>query len=162
MQIALTSFLKSMPKIIKLQILTIYLIFIIAIFQTNLFSGTFHHCYYEHVGLQIKQKNQLIVSKWDCLNYGGEWVRPDLNFDTIFDSIATLASINSREGWVSVLWSIVDSKGVDEEPVRDNRIIEGKLYTFAVMFFIALILVNLFVGVVVETFNRQKTLSSYN
>ena len=40
------------------------------------------------------------------------------------------------------------------QPVRDYRIIEGKLYTFAVMFFISLILANLFVGVVVETFNR--------
>lgn len=24
----------------------------------------------------------LIKTKWDCLNYGGEWVNPDLNFDT--------------------------------------------------------------------------------
>ena len=94
------------------------------------------------------------MTKWDCLNYGGEWIRPDLNFDTIFDSMATLSSISSTEGWTSVLWDITDSKDIDVVPVKNYKEVEGKIYTFAVMFFITLILVNLFVGVVVETFNR--------
>ena len=54
-------------------------------------------------------------------------MRPDLNFDTVFDSIATLASINSMEGWISVLLNTVDSKGIDLEPERDYNVIEGKL-----------------------------------
>ena len=88
------------------------------------------------------------------MNYGGEWIRPDLNFDTIFDSLATLTSISSKEGWTSVLEDITDSNDIDKVPIKNNKEVEGKIYTFAVMFFISLILVNLFVGVVVETFNR--------
>jgi hypothetical protein len=29
----------------------------------------------------------------DCYNYGGEWVVPDLNFDTTMTSILTLLTI---------------------------------------------------------------------
>ncbi len=30
---------------------------------------------------------------YDCINYGGEWVEPDLNFDTTFTSMLTLVTI---------------------------------------------------------------------
>ena len=30
---------------------------------------------------------------WDCLNYGGEWTKPDLNFDTTMNSMLTLVTI---------------------------------------------------------------------
>ena len=53
-----------------------------------------------------------------------------------------------------MLWDITDSKAIDQAPIKNFKEVEGKIYTFAVMFFISLILANLFVGVVVETFNR--------
>lgn len=30
---------------------------------------------------------------WDCINYGGEWMTPDLNFDTTLNSLLTLITI---------------------------------------------------------------------
>jgi hypothetical protein len=32
----------------------------------------------------VKGFTQFIVTKYDCLNYGGEWINSDLNFDTTF------------------------------------------------------------------------------
>ena len=72
-----------MPVILKLQGLSMFMIFIIAIMQTNMFSGTFSRCYTEHLGLTKMQISQLILDKWQCLSYGGEWITPDLNFDTL-------------------------------------------------------------------------------
>ena len=46
---------------------------------------------------------------WDCYDYGGHWMNPDLNFDTAMNSSVTLIAIQSTEGWVGVLWSSVDA-----------------------------------------------------
>jgi len=41
----------------------------------------------------IPGMTQFIQTKWDCLNYGGEWINSDLNFDTTTTSIITLITI---------------------------------------------------------------------
>ena len=63
-----------------------FLVFILAIVELNLLAGKFHRCYTEHISLSPKQNVNLILNKWDCLNYGGEWIKPNLNFDTLNDS----------------------------------------------------------------------------
>ena len=119
-----------------------------------MFSGTFYRCYTEHLGLEYLQERENILTKWDCLNYGGEWIRPDLNFDSLIDSYMTLSSIMSTEGWVQVLWNIVDSNKVDYSPVKDNKLVLGTIFILTLFFIISLLFLNLFVGVVIETFTR--------
>lgn len=46
---------------------------------------------------------------WDCHNYGGEWINPDLNFDTVMNSFLTLVAIQSTECWINVLWNSIDA-----------------------------------------------------
>lgn len=53
---------------------------------------------------------------WDCINYGGEWVQPDLNFDTTLNSVLTLVTIQTTEGWIDVMWSSVDAVGPYMQP----------------------------------------------
>ena len=162
LQVALTALLKSMPKILKLQALNMFLIFIIAIVQTNLLSGTFYRCYTDHLSLSSLQVKKLIKTKWQCLDYGGEWIAPDLNFDTLGQSFITLSSIATTEGWIQVLWNSVDAVGVDQTPEPNYRVYGRALYTLAILFVISLLFLNLFIGVVIDTFNRQKELNSYN
>lgn len=94
----------------------------------------------------------LIVSKWDCLNYGGEWFNKDSNFDSLGESIITLFSIATTEGWTAVMWDGVDETQLDYLPKVNNQIVW-------VLFFIGFIVVgslfvlNLFVGVVINTFD---------
>lgn len=57
------------------------------------------------------------MNKWDCLNYGGEWINPDLNFDTMKSSVITLFTVQSTEGWIGVMWSAVDGVGIDKQPI---------------------------------------------
>ena len=117
MQLALSALMKSMPLIIELQLLTMFFLFMLAISQTMMYSGKFYHCYTEHLpGFNGWRTRQLIDTKFDCLNYGGEWIRPDLNFDNLSDSFETLVSIASGEGWTSVLWATTDAYIVDYEP----------------------------------------------
>ena len=65
-----------MPKILELLSLVVLFVFMFAVLETYLFSGKFNYCYTEHLKLHIRQEKQLIKTKWDCLNYGGEWHKP--------------------------------------------------------------------------------------
>ena len=131
-----------------------FLTFIIAIQQTNLYSGMFSYCYTEHLEITNRQQRTLIKTKWDCLNYGGEWFVPDLNFDTLANSFQTLSTTASTEGWTQVLWNSIDSTQIDQVPVKDSNLILGVITTFVNFFITSLLFLNLFVGVVVDTFNR--------
>jgi hypothetical protein len=59
----------------------------------TLFGGLFWSCSYDHLPLSYKQTETLIQSKWDCINYGGEWINADYNFDTTMWSVSVLFSI---------------------------------------------------------------------
>ena len=49
LQLALQALMKSMTLIIELQLLTMFFLFMLAISQTMMYSGKFHHCYTEHL-----------------------------------------------------------------------------------------------------------------
>ena len=107
-----------------------------------------------HLGWKQWKTKQLVKNKWDCLNYGGEWIRPDLNFDTLNRSFTTLMTISSTEGWTQVLWSTTDAVDIDAEPVRDSRKYFGPVFQIVILFIISILFLNLFIGVVTDTFNR--------
>ena len=161
MKVAITSLLKSIPSIVNLQIIVLFFIFLFAILQTTLFSGSFSRCHTDHLDLSLGQRRQLIINKWDCLNFGGEWVKPDLNFDDTMASMLSLATIQSTEGWIDVMWDSIDAVGPNMQPVENNNIYYG-VYMMFLIIIICMLFLNLFVGVVIETFNREKNMLSYN
>ena len=90
---------------------------------------------------------------WDCYDYGGEWITPDANYDTTLSSLLTLITVQSTEGWIDVLWNSVDAVEPYYQPKLNNRIIMIP-YTMIVVICICLLFIELFVGVVTETFNH--------
>ena len=92
---------------------------------------------------------------WNCLDYGGEWVEPDLNFDTTMNSMLTLVTIQTTEGWIDVMWSSVDAVGPYLSPKVDSNLFMIP-YTCILVIMICMLFIELFVGVVTETFNAQK------
>ena len=38
----------------------------------------------------IGELGLVINNKFDCINFGGQWIKADNNFDDIFESILTL------------------------------------------------------------------------
>lgn len=111
LKVAITSLFNSIPSIINLQIIVLFFIFLFAILQTTLFSGSFNYCHMDHLSLGLDYQRAHIKDQWDCINYGGEWVNPDLNFDSTMQSMLTLATIQSTEGWIGVMWGSVDAVG---------------------------------------------------
>jgi hypothetical protein len=92
-------------------------------------------------------------SKWDCLDRGGSRVIRDGNFDHVFMSILELFIMVTTEGWTASMWAGVDASKVDYSPVEDYH----PLSIFYYMIFTvvgSLFVLNLFVGVVINTFNQ--------
>jgi len=91
-----------------------------------------------------------------CLQQGGHWIRQNRNFDSVRFAMMTLFEISTTEGWIDVMHSAADARGVDKVPARD----EQKL--LAVAFFVAFMMVgclgmlNLCIGVIVDKFNELK------
>lgn len=70
-------------------------------------------------------------------------------------------TIQTTEGWIGVMWSSVDAVGVDMEPIRDwNRFYIA--FFFLLIVIICLLFLNLFVGIVCETYNTEKSILSLN
>jgi hypothetical protein len=66
-----------------------------------------------------------------------------------------LFEMSTTEGWVNLMWKGVDSTKINFEPIRDNKIFW--IFFFLVFIVIgSLFIMNLFVGVVINTFNNEK------
>lgn len=70
-----------MPGIFNLMIICMSCLSILAAIGVNLYKGTFSSCQMVNVPLEVRPQ---ITNYWDCLDYGGEWVNSDNNFDDLF------------------------------------------------------------------------------
>ena len=94
LKIALTSLVKSIPKIANLQIIIFFFMFLLSILQTTLLSGKFYRCHTDRLEhLSYREQEVGIIDKWDCINSGGEWINPYLHFDNTLWSLLTLFTI---------------------------------------------------------------------
>jgi len=92
-----------------------------------------------------------ITDKFDCLDYGGEWVNSASNFDNVKSSMVTLFNIMTTEGWIDVMWEAVDSTKIDRPPVKNNKPL-AVLFFILIIFFFHLFILNMFVGIVINVF----------
>lgn len=50
------------------------------------------------------------------MNYGGDWINNDLNFDNILSAMVSLYVLSTTEGWVDIMWYGTDTRGIDLNP----------------------------------------------
>ena len=75
-----------------------------------MFSGKQHYCNIEHLSLSLSQQSELIKTKWDCLNYGGEWQNNDaINFDNTFHSMLLIFVLQSGNRMEDLYLAMIDS-----------------------------------------------------
>ena len=104
---------------------------------------------------------ETIMTKWDCFDYGGDWVNKEDNFDNVMNAMVTMFGMMSTEGWLEVMWSAVDSTEIYQVPKRNNKL--PFIIFFSVFMVVgSLFILNLFVGVVINTFKTEKELLSRN
>lgn len=88
----------------------------------------------------------------ECL--GLEWGKTiPQQFNHVGVALLTLFEISTTEAWTAVTYAAVDSTEVDMQPIRDNVV--SRVWFFILFMLVgAYLVVNLFVGVVVDNFKK--------
>lgn len=86
MRITYHAFVQLLPKVLTLLIITSIMYIYFALILVKLYKNDFYSCYnyYEQID---------IITKEDCMLWGGDWVQNGINVSNILDSTLFLFSI---------------------------------------------------------------------
>jgi voltage-dependent calcium channel T type alpha-1G len=151
----------AVPGIINVILVTCLFLYICGIIGVNYFKGRLNECVgvVDVMGPRIMELLNSVDDKWGCINSGGEWVRDFLNFDDVFNAMRTFFIVSTSVQWSDIMYRVCGIRGYDLT-ISDN--IEMPI---AALFFVVVVvignffLMNLFVGVIISTYNREKELA---
>ena len=126
---------------------------IFSIFGTMYFRGKFFYCNFSNI-MGFLDTSQ-VITKWDCLNCGGEWRFYDINFDNVPMAFIALFNLCTTEGWATVMWRGVDAVDIDMVPQHNNSV--GWAFFFILFMLIGSeFVLNLFISIVVNSYYSEK------
>ena len=99
LKIAVQSLINAMPGIFNLLIICGSFLIIFAILGVNVFKGVFYSCDMSNIPESLQGQ---VTNYWECLDYGGEWVNSDNNFDDLGQGLKTQIAIMCTEGWIQI------------------------------------------------------------
>lgn len=152
MRMTYHSFIQLLPKVFTLLFVTILMYSYFALVLVKSYKNDFYNCL-NH------DSSAAIVTKNDCLIWGGDWVQQSMNTANLFNSVLFLFSVATMEGWISLLQPMMNLAGPDNEPIVDNN---KYICIFIAFFFFFgnLIMLNVFVGLSVSNFKRLKDITT--
>ncbi|KAA8578533.1 hypothetical protein FQN60_011499, partial [Etheostoma spectabile] len=109
-----------------------------------LFKGKFFYC--------LGQDTINITNKSECLSANYRWVQKVYNFDSLPQALMSLFVMYSKDGWVNIVYDGLDAVGVDQQPITNYN--EWMLIFFITFMVMSLFLLDMFIGVMVETFHQ--------
>lgn len=100
MRAALLSIIFMLPTALKLTLVCSIFYSIFAVFAVQHKRGAFFFCDMTNIEDSLQG---LIDNKWDCLDYGGDWVNGDRNFDNFPNAMLVLFQLSTTEGWMDIM-----------------------------------------------------------
>ncbi len=171
LKVVVKALLNSVPALGNVAVVSIIFYIICGILSMQLFMGKFHYCSADLccTGANATQQtcNQ-VLTKHDCLGYANsissgercKWENERMNFDNIYNSLLTLFEMSTTEGWTTVMYAAVDATGTDKQRVRDHSPVVA-LYFLVLMVFLSFFILNLFVGIILDTFSEMQRKNNY-
>lgn len=117
LRLAINSLFGALPAIGNAIIVCSLILCIYAILGISIFKGKFYYCSLDSTPYsekEVKRILETVNTKDDCIRAGGTWLNSDQNFDTIWNALPLLCEIITTEGWLSVMYKAVDSRGIDQ------------------------------------------------
>lgn len=162
LRLSLKTLTIAAPGLLNVLIISALFILIFGIIGVNYFKGSYYSCSVNHLGgIHYILNNPPIVTKWDCLSIGGEWLNYNESFDNIGMAVRALFVTTTTVGWAELMYNGIASLGPNLQPVNMSS-------PFLSFYFIAFVIVgsffmnNLYVGVIISTYNREKEASGKN
>ncbi|TNV87903.1 hypothetical protein FGO68_gene16047 [Halteria grandinella] len=163
LKVAAKALLYALPNILNVTIIIVFFFLIFGIVCVSYFKGKFFICdqSFETFSVYSITDSELFITepftvndKWDCLTAGGDWVNSPSTFDNLYFAMNTLFIMATASGWSDLMYFCSSATDIDQVQVPRNNnfwIIFYIIYMIISCFF----LLNLFVGVVISTFNSE-------
>jgi len=154
LKVVVDAIFKCLPAFINIGLVSwlVYLVF--AIMGVQLWAGKFWYCTDDSVA-SVKQCIGNFTDG-DGAVAMREWKNKPLNFDNVLNAQLTLFEVASLEIWLDVMYAAMDvPEKLGEQPQRDQSW-AWALYFVVFIVVGSFLMMNLFVGAVVDNFNRIK------
>jgi hypothetical protein len=134
MRIVFMAIWKTIPSLATALIPYLFFLIITSAMGLSMFVGEGWQCNDD----SVRNKMECIGSyKYDngtsTLKEPRLWERYELGYDNILDSIQTSLVITNQEGWPDIMYRYIDSAGIDQQPIRDNRPEASIFYILSVL-----------------------------
>ena len=86
------------------------------------------------------------------------WTNPTINFDNVLNAYLALLQITTFKGWMTIMDNAVDIRDKNQQPSREESTVYY-FYFVIIIIFGSFFTMNLFVGVIIDNFNKQKKIS---
>ena len=159
LRISIQSLLNATPRIINLLIICLFVLGIFAILGINFYKGLYYQCKMTNIPISYQDR---VYDYWDCLDYGGEWVNADNNFDNFVNAIKTQFIIMCREGWLTIYFQALNLPSSHYQMPQPNSAPISIIYFMGSICVSSLFILNMFVGIVISTFQQEKEKVSHH
>lgn len=150
----------ALPGIFNVILVTFLFLFICGIIGVNYFKGRLFDCVGDSDMMPLTYiQLGLADNKWDCINFGGEWVRGFLNFDDVFNAMRTFFVVATSVSWSDIMYRACGIRGFDMTLSDKIELPIAAIFFVTVVIIGNFFLMNLFVGVIISTYNREKELA---
>ncbi|KAK2821990.1 hypothetical protein Q5P01_022055 [Channa striata] len=155
MRVVVNALIGAIPSIMNVLLVCLIFWLIFSIMGVNLFAGKFGKCV-NRTG--FTHSVSVVNNKSECLAMNETqfyWTKVKVNFDNVGLGYLSLLQVATFKGWMEIMHAAVDSRGVEEQPVREINLY---MYLYFVVFIIfgSFFTLNLFIGVIIDNFNQQK------
>jgi len=123
LRLAIQALFGALPAIGNAIIVCSLILCIYAILGISIFKGQFYYCNLDSTPYSVKGLKEVLQSvdtKEDCLRVGGAWTNSEQNFDNIWYAIPLLCEIITTEGWLSIMYKGIDSRGIGLQPKENS------------------------------------------
>ena len=146
MKLVTTLLLTALPRVLDVAAVSMLFLAIFAVLGVQLFGGRLSSC----------EGAPHLTTRQACADAGEEWRPPSFgSFDDVGAAALLLFEVATLEGWPDVLFACIDATRVGHAPERDAN----PANAFFLMLWVMvgnMCLVNLLVGVLVETFDQVR------
>jgi voltage-dependent calcium channel L type alpha-1D len=151
LKVAVRALFLAIPNVANVTIIMLLFFLIFGVIAVSYFKGKLYYC-----SPPLPELVPLLVHKWDCLDAGGEWINQIYTFDNSINALITLFVMATTAGWADVMMQCAKSTSIDYLPGGPETASPGWIFFFIVFIIVgAFFFLNLFVGVVISTFNSE-------
>ena len=149
LKIIMNAVVDSLPTVATVFILVLIFAHMGIMFGMLFFQGTFYSCQNF-----IEEFEDLIKTRQDWYDIGGEWINADSNFDDYISAFIPTYQLASTEGWIEILNNGIDAVGIDMQPIYNHRVYMW-FYFILVLIILKFFMFNIYIAIVVDYIHQN-------